>query len=99
MLAYVDVDLGPSSCCVPGRGHFLRNHRRAAALSGVDLTLGLSRTTLATYFPAFIIAGAMCLVAAAIVLLIGRKRRESEYRGNSLSLNPWWGGEEPRMPI
>ena len=34
---------------------------------------GLSRTVLATYLPAFFIAGALCLVAAAMVLAISRQ--------------------------
>jgi sugar phosphate permease len=33
---------------------------------------GLSRTLLASYLPAFFIAGALCMIAAAIVLLIGK---------------------------
>ena len=37
----------------------------AAALGG-----GMSRTLLASYLPAFFIAGALCLIAAALVLLI-----------------------------
>jgi sugar phosphate permease len=34
---------------------------------------GLSRTVLATYLPAFFVAGALCLVAAAMVLAISRQ--------------------------
>jgi sugar phosphate permease len=34
---------------------------------------GLSRTVLATYLPAFFAAGALCLVAAGLVLLLGRR--------------------------
>jgi hypothetical protein len=33
---------------------------------------GLSRTLLATYLPAFFVAGALCVVAALIVLAISR---------------------------
>jgi len=36
---------------------------------------GLSRTLLATYLPAFFVAGALCLVAAALVLAISRQPR------------------------
>jgi hypothetical protein len=39
----------------------------AAALGG-----GLSRTFLASYLPAFFIAGALCMIAAGLVLLIGK---------------------------
>jgi hypothetical protein len=34
---------------------------------------GLSRTMLATYLPAFFVAGALCVVAALIVLTISRQ--------------------------
>jgi sugar phosphate permease len=36
---------------------------------------GLSRTVLATYLPAFFAAGALCLLAAGLVLLLGRPGR------------------------
>jgi sugar phosphate permease len=35
---------------------------------------GLTRTELLTYLPAFYAAGAACLVAAALALMIGRAR-------------------------
>jgi MFS family permease len=42
----------------------------SAALAG-----GLSRTFWQTYMPAFIAAGVLCLIASALVLMIGRGRR------------------------
>ncbi len=33
---------------------------------------GLSRTLLATYLPAFFVAGALCIAAALMILLISR---------------------------
>ena len=44
--------------------------RRAVAAFGA----GLSRTVLATYLPAFFVAGALCIVAALIVLMISRPK-------------------------
>lgn len=39
---------------------------------------GLSRTLLASYLPAFFIAGALCMIAAALVLLIGRNEDKAQ---------------------
>jgi hypothetical protein len=36
---------------------------------------GLSRTVLATYLPAFFAAGALCIIAALIVLTIARQAK------------------------
>ena len=37
---------------------------------------GLSRTGLATYLPAFFAAGALCIIAAALVLTLAKRERE-----------------------
>jgi len=40
--------------------------------AGHQLGAGLSRTLLATYLPAFFVAGALCVAAALMILLISR---------------------------
>jgi hypothetical protein len=42
---------------------------------------GLSRTLLATYLPAFFVAGALCVVAALIVLGISRPPKPAIAQG------------------
>jgi predicted MFS family arabinose efflux permease len=51
-------------------GWIFAGHQRGAATAAFGA--GLSRTVLATYLPAFFAAGALCIVAALIVLVIAR---------------------------
>src|SRR5579862_6649343 len=51
-------------------GWIFAGHQAGAAFAA--LGAGLSRTVLATYLPAFFFAGALCVIAALIVLLISR---------------------------
>lgn len=51
-------------------GWIFAGHQLGAASAAFGA--GLSRTTLATYLPAFFAAGALCLVAAALVLTLAR---------------------------
>jgi MFS family permease len=51
-------------------GWIFAGHQAGAAFAAFGA--GLSRTVLATYLPAFFFAGALCVVAAVIVLLISR---------------------------
>jgi len=51
-------------------GWIFAGHQAGAAFAAFGA--GLSRTVLATYLPAFFFAGALCVVAAVIVLLIAR---------------------------
>jgi sugar phosphate permease len=51
-------------------GWIFAGHQAGAAFAAFGA--GLSRTVLATYLPAFFFAGALCVVAALIVLLISR---------------------------
>ena len=51
-------------------GWVFAGHQAGAAFAAFGA--GLSRTVLATYLPAFFIAGALCLVASLIVLAISR---------------------------
>ena len=51
-------------------GWIFAGHQIGAATAAFGA--GLSRTLLATYLPAFFAAGALCLIAAAIVLTISR---------------------------
>lgn len=52
-------------------GWIFAGHQLGAAAAAFGA--GLSRTLLATYLPAFFIAGALCLVAAAVTLTISRQ--------------------------
>ena len=52
-------------------GWVFTGHQLGAATAAFGA--GLSRTTLQTYLPAFFIAGALCLIASALVLTIGRR--------------------------
>jgi MFS family permease len=52
-------------------GWIFAGHQLGAALAAFGA--GLSRTVLATYLPAFFLAGALCVVAALIVLAISRQ--------------------------
>jgi hypothetical protein len=51
-------------------GWIFAGHQAGAAFAAFGA--GLSRTLLATYLPAFFFAGALCIVAALIVLAISR---------------------------
>ncbi len=51
-------------------GWIFAGHQAGAAFAAFGA--GLSRTVLATYLPAFFFAGALCVVASVIVLLISR---------------------------
>src|SRR6266576_1914073 len=51
-------------------GWIFAGHQMGAATAAFGA--GLSRTVLATYLPAFFIAGALCIIAALIVLAISR---------------------------
>jgi sugar phosphate permease len=63
-------------------GWVFAGHQLGAASAAYGA--GLSRTLLATYLPAFFVAGALCLVAAALVLTINR--RGGEERSPSLAV-------------
>jgi len=54
-------------------GWIFAGHQIGAAMAA--FAAGFSRTMLATYLPAFFAAGALCLIAAAVVLLIEQKQR------------------------
>jgi predicted MFS family arabinose efflux permease len=56
-------------------GWIFAGHQIGAAVAA--FAAGFSRTMLATYLPAFFAAGALCIVAAAVVLMIERQRREA----------------------
>jgi len=51
-------------------GWIFAGHQLGAAFAAFGA--GFSRTTLASYLPAFFIAGALCLIAAGLVLTLGR---------------------------
>src|SRR5206468_8695611 len=53
-------------------GWVFAGHQLGAATAAFGA--GLSRTLLATYLPAFFIAGALCVLAAGLALLLGRPR-------------------------
>jgi MFS family permease len=54
-------------------GWIFAGHQIGAALAA--FAAGFSRTMLATYLPAFFVAGALCMVAALVVLLIEQRRQ------------------------
>ena len=54
-------------------GWIFAGHQIGAALAA--FAAGFSRTMLATYLPAFFAAGALCIIAAAVVLMIEQKQR------------------------
>ena len=55
-------------------GWIFAGHQLGAA--SVAYGAGLSRTTLATYLPAFFIAGSLCLIAAAAIMTLSGPRRD-----------------------
>ena len=55
-------------------GWVFAGHQLGAATAAYGA--GFSRTVLATYLPAFFVAGALCLIAAALVLTINRRSGE-----------------------
>lgn len=57
-------------------GWVFAGHQLGAASAAYGA--GLSRTVLATYLPAFFVAGALCLLAAVAVLLIRGSRQRAE---------------------
>jgi hypothetical protein len=57
-------------------GWIFAGHQLGAAAAAFGA--GLSRTVLASYLPAFFIAGALCLIAAALILTIGPRDRGGE---------------------
>jgi predicted MFS family arabinose efflux permease len=54
-------------------GWIFAGHQIGAAMAA--FAAGFSRTMLATYLPAFFVAGALCIVAAVAVLIIEQQRR------------------------
>ena len=54
-------------------GWIFAGHQIGAAMAA--FAAGFSRTMLATYLPAFFAAGALCIVAAVVVLMIEQQRR------------------------
>jgi predicted MFS family arabinose efflux permease len=56
-------------------GWIFAGHQIGAAMAA--FAAGFSRTMLATYLPAFFAAGALCLVAAIVVLTIEQRRQAS----------------------
>ena len=55
-------------------GWIFAGHQLGAASAAFGA--GLSRTALSTYLPAFFAAGALCLIAAALVLTLGRREAQ-----------------------
>lgn len=55
-------------------GWVFTGHQLGAASAAFGA--GLSRTELATYLPAFFAAGALCLIAAGLVMTLSRRERE-----------------------
>ena len=53
---------------------FMNTNPDGSLIDRAAFGAGLSKSMLASYLPAFFAAGAMCLVAAAIVWLIGAKK-------------------------
>jgi predicted MFS family arabinose efflux permease len=56
-------------------GWIFAGHQFGAAAAAYGA--GFSRTALATYLPAFFVAGALCLIAAALVLTMTRRGGEA----------------------
>jgi hypothetical protein len=56
-------------------GWVFTGHQIGAATAAYGA--GFSRTMLATYLPAFFVAGALCLVAAALVLTLAKRGGEA----------------------
>ncbi len=54
-------------------GWIFAGHQIGAAIAA--FAAGFSRTMLATYLPAFFAAGALCIIAAVVVLMIEQQRR------------------------
>jgi MFS family permease len=54
-------------------GWIFAGHQIGAAIAA--FAAGFSRTMLATYLPAFFVAGALCVIAALVVLLIEQRRQ------------------------
>ncbi len=59
-------------------GWIFAGHQIGAAMAA--FAAGFSRTMLATYLPAFFAAGALCIVAAVVVLMIEERRSRSGLR-------------------
>ncbi|AMN42891.1 MFS transporter [Rhodoplanes sp. Z2-YC6860] len=57
-------------------GWIFAGHQMGAAFAAFGA--GLSRTVLSSYLPAFFISGALCLVAAALIITIGQRDRGGE---------------------
>ena len=57
-------------------GWIFAGHQMGAAFAAFGA--GLSRTVLSSYLPAFFLAGALCLIAAALILTIGQRDRSGE---------------------
>ena len=57
-------------------GWIFAGHQLGAAFAAFGA--GLSRTALSSYLPAFFISGALCLIAAALILTIGQRDRGGE---------------------
>jgi predicted MFS family arabinose efflux permease len=57
-------------------GWIFAGHQMGAAFAAFGA--GLSRTALSSYLPAFFISGALCLIAAALILTIGQRDRSGE---------------------
>ncbi|HWW49852.1 MAG TPA: MFS transporter [Xanthobacteraceae bacterium] len=55
-------------------GWIFAGHQLGAA--SIAMAAGASRTYLASYLPAFFVAGALCLVAAIVVVTIGRGKQQ-----------------------
>ncbi|AWN41009.1 MFS transporter [Methylobacterium durans] len=66
-------------------GWVFAGHQLGAAAAAYGA--GLSRSELASYLPAFFIAGALCLVGAALILVIGRPRSEGALLPNAVPAN------------
>ena len=71
-------------------GWIFAAHQLGAATAAFGA--GLSRSVLQSYLPAFFAAGAMCLVASAIVWLIRAKSRARPLTPQSAAASPRWRG-------
>jgi len=57
-------------------GWIFAGHQMGAAFAAFGA--GLSRTVLSSYLPAFFTSGALCLIAAALILTVGQRNRGGE---------------------
>nr|WP_310345009.1 MFS transporter [Methylobacterium sp. BE186] len=66
-------------------GWVFAGHQLGAAAAAYGA--GLSRSELSSYLPAFFVAGALCLVAASLILVVGRPRPSVALRPSAAPAN------------